>query len=185
MTSVPPTDQVLPQNLGIIDLQAYPNELRSVLMAADGAGQFVSNTELEMLLTAQQIDTHAFVSVQVLRDHAEPIVAAAKTCLLKRLPDLVEQGGGLFGEGRLAACDRDLWHFLRCVTYGILGDRVPYTSPSGLARMQQLYREKRVPIQGMLVALECLKRSACQVLGDQCRSVERFFDHLQEQLRQF
>lgn len=127
---------------------------------------------------------------QSLRDHASVIVDQARAQLLVKFPGITEPGGGLYPAVRAEACWRDFWHFLRCITYGIAAQRIDYTSTTGLAYMEQLYRELQVPLDAMVYGLSALKMASMQQLAQLGLAVEDdlvtpYFDHLIRALSQF
>ena len=95
-------------------------------------------------------------------------------------------GGGLYPSVRADACWRDFWHFLRCITYAIAGQRADYLSESGLEYMNLLYQELQVPLDAMVVGLEGIKMACLsRVESDRRSEIAPYFDCLIEQLKQF
>ena len=91
---------------------------------------------------------------KVIRDHVTDIVSQAREVVLAANPQLIEPGGGLYPPSRAEACWRDFWHFMRCISYGISGQSVDYTSDRGLGYMEKLYQELAVPLYTMVLGLE-------------------------------
>ena len=87
---------------------------------------------------------------------------------------------------RAEACWRDFWHFLRCISYGIAGVSIDYTSQKGMSFMEQLYQELQVPLDAMVLGLENLKFYSLQEFAAEKRSdLEPYFEQLINQLKQF
>lgn len=169
----------------IVDIESAPSGLQAVLYAADRAGRFFDETDL-LHLRQFGFDAELIQTLSTLGSQAESIVDTARLDLLSRLPAITEPGGGLYPPTRAAACWRDLWHFLRCITYGMAIGRSQYTNAQGLARLRQLYQKLDVPLDAMLVALEALKqRSLSHLSPQQAAQQAPFFSHLIEQLRTF
>ncbi|QYO68420.1 S46 family peptidase [Leptolyngbya sp. 7M] len=102
---------------------------------------------------------------------AESNKFAKRDILVRRMPD---------------ASWRDFWHFLRCITYGIAGQHLDYTSPEGLHYMRLLYQELQVPLDAMVVGLEGIKTASLnRVELGQPDALAPYFDHLIVQLSQF
>jgi Phycobilisome protein len=105
---------------------------------------------------------------------------------LATYPNITAPGGSLYPPQRAGSCWRDLWHFLRCITYGIAAGKTEYTSVQGLHNMQLLYRELAVPLDAMVLALEAIKTSSLKRIHQvQPETVAPYFDHLIDQLKQF
>jgi hypothetical protein len=123
---------------------------------------------------------------RVVRDRVTEIVGEARAGVLTAFPTLTEPGGGLYPPMRAEACWRDFWHFLRCITYGMAGQRTDYTSIEGLHYMQLLYQELEVPLEAMVMGLEGLKAASLKRINpEQQERFAPYFDHLTEQLKQF
>ena len=124
--------------------------------------------------------------VQQLRDRVSDIVDEARSQVLETFPTITQPGGGLYPPERADACWRDFWHFLRCITYGMAGQHIDYTSTEGLHYMQLLYQELQVPLDAMVVGLEGIKAASLKrVELEQQAIIAPYFDHLIEQLKQF
>jgi allophycocyanin-B len=159
----------------------YSPESIARFQAADDAGCYLSDTDLAVLADSLGVE-----AVRWLRDHADEIVTAARSQVLERFPQITESGGELYPPPRAQACWRDFWHFLRCITYGIAGGRIDYTSEEGLQSMEWLYQELKVPLPAMVVGLEALKEASLQQLGTD-RSIEfaPYFDRMISELKRF
>lgn len=164
----------------------HPPEAIERFQTADDEGRYLTDEDLqqiEMLMPANKV----FISVsQQLRDRVHEIVDEARNQVLTTFPNITQPGGGLYPAARADACWRDFWHFLRCITYGIAGERTDYTSTEGLHYMQLLYKELQVPLDAMVVGLEGIKvASLKRVESEQQKNLAPYFDHLIEQLKQF
>ncbi|MFM7793452.1 MAG: phycobilisome protein, partial [Microcystis panniformis] len=87
----------------------------------------IVNLEPDLLVSSQQ--------ARKLRDNANSIVDNARQTVLKQFPTIFQPGGDLHPPHRAEACWRDFWNFLRCITYGVAGQQIPYTSAEGLENM--------------------------------------------------
>jgi hypothetical protein len=161
----------------------YPAAAIALLQAADDAGRYLSDMELHQLQA--WLPSTPVAVLQQLREQADEIVAEARTELLAQFPGITQPGGSLGTAARTAACWRDFWQFLRCITYGIAGQQVCYTSPTGLHYLRLLYRELNVPLDAMLVGLEGVKAASLRRVGSSPTPLAPYFDHLIEQLSQF
>ncbi|MBD0268919.1 MAG: phycobilisome protein [Cyanobacteria bacterium Co-bin8] len=169
----------------LVDIELATPGMQAVLYQADREGRFLEQADLLPLACLQQ-DLALAEALNVLREQADDIVNAARTDLLAHFPDITEPSGGLYPEARAIACWRDLWHFLRCITYGIVIGHSPYTNAHGLARLRQLYYRLEVPLDAMVAALVALKRhSLVRLSSQQAIQQAPFFDHLIEQLQEF
>jgi hypothetical protein len=164
---------------------AYEDEAIQRFQRADDESRYLTDDDLQYL-TAILPDASGLESVRVLRDRVQEIVDEARAEVLAAFPGLTEPGGDLYPAVRAEACWRDFWHFLRCITYGVAGQRTDYTSVEGLHYMQLLYQELRVPLAAMVMGLEGIKTASLQRIDPaQRESFAPYFDHLTEQMKQF
>ncbi|NET52459.1 MAG: phycobilisome protein [Merismopedia sp. SIO2A8] len=158
---------------------------------ADDERHYLTDEDIVAIGALEQTSestNEAYRTVAVtLRDRAPEIVDEARAAVLAAFPTILEPGGGLYPPMRAEACWRDFWHFLRCITYGIAGQRTDYTSEQGLQYMNLLYQELQVPLDAMVVGLENIKIAALKRIEEpELRtSLTPYFDHLIGKLRQF
>ncbi|PAX49086.1 phycobilisome protein [Brunnivagina elsteri] len=158
---------------------SHPSEAIEIFQAADDSSKYLTDMELEQikLLVPNRI---AYINVvQNLRDRVAEIIDEAREQVLIEYPDITSPGGSLYPPERAAACWRDFWHFLRCITYGIMGQQTEYTSSEGLNYMKLLYEELQVPLEAMIVRLEGIKTASlkrCE--ASQKNAIAPYFDHL-------
>jgi Phycobilisome protein len=151
---------------------------------ADNEGRYLTDEDLEFIFSASDIADGTVV--RTLRDRVQEIVDEARAGVLDGFPGIMQPGGGLYPPERAAACWRDFWHFLRCITYGIAGHRTDYTSAEGLHYMQLLYQELHVPLDAMVMGLEGIKTASLKrIEPDQQEGLAPYFDHLITQLKEF
>ncbi len=150
-----------------------------IFQASDDAGQYLSNEDLLQIEALAPNYSQYFYLVRQLRDRVTEIVDEARTQMLIAYPNILEPGGELYPPERGAACWRDFWNFLRCITYGIAGQHSEYTSSKGLHYMKLLYEELQVPLDAMVVGLEGLKSASLKHCNKSQQSVlAPYFDHL-------
>ena len=174
------------------------DEARDRLQAADDSSQYLTDEDLSVIAKtvpstdpskgspadAAQLDTIA--AVTQLRDQAASVVDEARAGVLDAFPGILDPGGGLYPPVRAEACWRDFWQFLRCITYGIAGQQVQYTSPKGLAAMELLYEELQVPLPAMVKGLEGIKAASLSRFDAGVgEAIAPYFDHLIAQLSAF
>lgn len=164
------------------------------LQSADDEKHYLSDQDLAIIsaATTSPNDTFSGTSlspstvVEQLRDQAADIVDEARAEVLQSFPGILDPGGGLYPSLRAEACWRDFWHFLRCITYGIAGQQPHYTSPEGLAAMQQLYTELSVPLPAMVAGIKGIKKASLSRFPAEARTVlAPYFDHLSDRLADF
>ncbi|MGK7893305.1 MAG: phycobilisome protein [Xenococcus sp. (in: cyanobacteria)] len=164
----------------------YSAEVIAIFQQADDEGRYLSDQDLQQLnkLTPQLAESLA--QAKLLRDQATDLVDKARKEVLAAYPKITEPGGGLYPPMRAEACWRDFWHFLRCISYGIAGASLDYTSQEGLTYMKQLYQELQVPLDAMVWGLENLKRYSIQEFDTaQRHELEPYFEQLIDQLKKF
>ena len=164
----------------------YDPQLIEYLQAADDQGRYLTDADLQEMQELEPAIAKYIPTVKILRDQVNEIVNEARAEVLQAFPQITQVGGGLYPSVRADACWRDFWHFLRCITYAIAGQRADYLSESGLEYMNLLYQELQVPLDAMVVGLEGIK-TAClsRVESDRRSEIAPYFDCLIEQLKQF
>jgi hypothetical protein len=159
--------------------ETHSPEALQLLQTADDQRRYLTDAELTVI-----DPLHSSPVTALLRDQATEIIDEARTEVLAKFPGIIEPGGGLYPPARAAACWRDFWQFLRCVTYGIAGHRSDYTSSIGLDYLNQLYRELQVPLPAMVAGLQALKTASLRRL-EQPAAVAVYFDRLISDLQTF
>jgi Phycobilisome protein len=153
---------------------------------ADDESRYLTDEDLQYAAALSPDTLEGIEGAKVVRDRVKEIIDEARTEVLTAFPAITEPGGGLYPPLRAEACWRDFWHFLRCITYGMAGQRTDYTSDEGLHYMQLLYQELEVPLEAMVMGLEGLKTASLKrINSEQQDRFAPYFDHLTEQLKQF
>ena len=164
----------------------YPPEVIEVFQQADDDKRYLTDEELAKIEAIVPALTKSLAQGKILRDDVATIVSHARQQVLAAYPQITEPGGGLYPPTRAEACWRDFWHFLRCITYGISGQSIFYTSDRGLKYMEQLYQELEVPLQPMVLGLEKLKFYSLQHFEESERNqLAPYFDRLITALKDF
>lgn len=164
----------------------HPAAAIAIFQAAEQARVYLTDAEYQQLAVLSPQTASLTPISQLLRDRVVEIIAEARTDLYDRFPGIAEPGGDLYPVERADACWRDFWHYLRVISYGIAGGCTEYTSPTGLASMQMLYRELQVPIAAMSAGLTGLKTASLRrIEPNQQAIVSPYFDHLIERLQAF
>jgi hypothetical protein len=167
-------------------LDSHPATVIQIFQKADDDRLYLTDAELQQIAELVPDRSQFTAVVALLRDSVVDIVNEARTGVLVAFPTIMEPGGGLHPIERADACWRDFWHFLRCITYGIAGQRTDYMSTEGLQYMNLLYEELHVPLDAMVVGLEGIKNASLKRLtSDQQSLVATYFDQLIDRLQQF
>ena len=167
------------------DWQHSP-EVIDIFQQADDQGRYLTDEDIAKIKTIVPGLSASLEQGKRLREQVTEIVSHARAVVLDANPGITEPGGGLYPPMRAEACWRDFWHFLRCISYGISGQSVNYTSDRGLSYMEQLYRELEVPLDAMVLGLEQLKYFALKEFDPtQQEELEPYFDRLIESMGQF
>lgn len=166
--------------------EKYPENAIAFWQKADDNGEYLSDKATEQLKEIVPNLTDSLEQAKILRDRVDTIVSQARGEVLTAYPQITEPGGDLYPPARAEACWRDFWHFLRCITYGISGQCVEYTSEEGLGYMEQLYQELKVPLDAMVLGLENLKLYSLQQFPkEQQVNLVPYFDRLISAMKQF
>jgi Phycobilisome protein len=165
---------------------SHPAAAIQIFQKADDDRLYLTDAELQQITELVPNQSQFTAVVALLRDSVVDIVNEARVGVLQAFPDIMEPGGGLFPAERADACWRDFWHFLRCITYGIAGQRTDYTNREGLHYMNLLYEELQVPLEAMVVGLEGIKiASLKRVEPTQQELLVVYFDKLIDRLKRF
>ncbi|HEY9767283.1 MAG TPA: phycobilisome protein [Coleofasciculaceae cyanobacterium] len=169
-----------------LDWQNYPTEVIDIFQQADNEGRYLTDKDIAKIEAIVSSLSTGLAQGKLLRDNVVEIVSQARGVVLNACPGITEPGGGLYPTMRAEACWRDFWHFMRCISYGISGQRVDYTSDRGLEYMEQLYQELQVPLDAMILGLEQLKVFSLKHFEPaQQNEIEPYFERLIESMRQF
>ncbi|MDJ0705152.1 MAG: phycobilisome protein [Leptolyngbyaceae cyanobacterium MO_188.B28] len=164
----------------------HPAEAIQWFQEADNQRRYLTDDDLQRIQRVALSTTRFMSAAQNLRDCARDIVNEAKSEVLNTFPNITQPGGRLYPSERSESCWRDLWHFLRCITYGVAGQHTDYTSTEGLHYLQLLYRELQVPLDAMIVGLEGVKSAGLSRIElKQRKTLEPYFEHLLKRLKQF
>ena len=166
--------------------EIYTPEVVSIFQQADDESRYLTDEDLGQLKEIAPNLATSLKQTQLLRDRVTEIVNHARAKVLAAYPQITEPGGGLYPVSRAEACWRDFWHFLRCISYGVAGQTVNYTSQEGLGYMEELYQELQVPLDAMILGLENLKIYALKQFADvEAANLSPYFDRLINQMEQF
>ncbi len=161
------------------------SEILQIFQAADDQRLYLTDAELQQVVNHSE-KSAIIAIVTVLREQVVDIVNEARSGVLTAFPQILEPGGGLYPADRADACWRDFWQFLRCITYGIAGQRADYLSTEGLRYMNLLYQELQVPLDAMVVGLQGIKSAALRRMDEEQQQLSGvYFDQLIEALSQF
>lgn len=164
----------------------HPAASIAIFQAAEDARVYLTDEDCAKIAVLSPQTSQLIPVGQLLRDRVVEIIAEARAELYTQFPQITEPGGGLYPPERAEACWRDFWHYLRTITYGIVGSNAQYTSADGLDNLRLLYQELQVPIDAMTVGLEGLKAASLRrIEPSQHAIVSPYFDHLITQLKSF
>jgi Phycobilisome protein len=165
---------------------SHTSEILQIFQAADDQRLYLTDTELQQMAIGHPAQAPSIAIVTMLREQVVDIVNEARSGVLTAFPEILEPGGGLYPADRADACWRDFWQFLRCITYGIAGQREDYLSADGLHYMNLLYQELQVPLDAMVVGLQGIKSAALRRMDkEQQQLLGVYFDQLIQALSQF
>lgn len=169
-----------------LDWQDYPESVVAIFQQADNEGRYLTDHNIEQIRENLPNLAPGLDWGKVLRDNVNEIITNARAVVLDANPGITEPGGGLYPPMRAEACWRDFWHFLRCISYGVSGQRQDYLSDRGLNYMEQLYQELQVPLGAMVLGLEQLKVFSLRYFdSEQQENLAPYFDRLVESMSQF
>lgn len=188
MTQLTPQLQQLIQQARIVSFhhwKDYPPEVIARFQQADDQSRYLTDDDIRTIITLVPHLTETVKITRSLCEAANEIVSSARADLLAEFPQITAPGGALYPSSRADACWRDLWQFLRCISYGIAGQK-DFTSKAGLMAMEELYQELNVPLDAMVFAVSQLKVHSLERFELQQRNlIAPAFDHLIDGLKGF
>ena len=172
------------KNSCICGLVNHPNlseNVRSKINSADSEQRLLKRDEIISICAEINSDPEDILHLQSI---SSELVKKAREILLQNQPWLILPGGQLFPPERAEACWRDCWNFLRVVIYATAANESDFTDPEGIKYLIQLYKELKVPIAGLKIALDSLNSLASKQLKSARSSkvLTKAFDHLSQQL---
>ncbi|MEB3342379.1 phycobilisome protein [Okeania sp.] len=166
--------------------EALPEEIIQLFQIADHEGRYLTDKDFNLLKSNSAVPIFSIEAASLLGEYAAEIVDEAREKVLTTYPNITAEGGDLYPPIRAKSCWRDFWHFLRCVTYGIAGNNIEFTSEEGLYYMNLLYQELSVPLSAMVLGLEAMKTSSLKRFDSEKQTeLAPYFDHLLTKLKQF
>lgn len=165
----------------------HPQAAIEIFQMADDKKNYLTDEDLQQIQVLSPQASEFIPVAKLLRDNAGEIVDESRKQVLAQMPGIIEPGGGLYPPERASACWRDLWNFLRCITYGIAGKHTDYTSDTGFHYMNLLYQELEIPLNAMILGLESIKNNSlrrCSMIEPQ-DNLGAYFDTLIVQLANF
>ncbi|TYT72544.1 phycobilisome protein [Microcystis aeruginosa] len=164
----------------------YQQAAIAIWQQADDQTRYLDDSDLDTIVNLEPDLLVSSQQARKLRDNANSIVDNARQALLSQFPTIFQPGGDLHPPHRAEACWRDFWNFLRCITYGVAGQQIPYTSAEGLENMRLLYQELQVPLGAMILGLEALKQYSLDYFSDSEKTaITPYFDHLIAVMKKF
>ena len=97
------------------------------------------------------------------------LINEAKDNLLKKLPEITEQGGSLYPKERAEACWRDCFEFARISIYGTAAGETNITDEEGLEAVQELYSMLEVPVDALAICLKELQLKCREIYSESNR----------------
>ena len=166
---------------GLSAISALPQITRSIIASADQAQRQLTHEELQTICGSSGV---ACTVPNGLLSRADQLVDEARGHLLQTEPALVQPGGALYPQERAEACWRDCWNFLRVIIYAVACNHSTFTSPGGMEALRELYKRMKVPMHGMNIALDELKRQALEGIlqASDRQLISDCFEHLRAEL---
>jgi hypothetical protein len=181
--------QELIAKANVCGLQKHPNlpeTSRLIIAKADQDKRQLTDAEVNDLCSTSGMSTTV---VWFVIENAQSYVDQSKQALLKAHPSLFEPGGTLHPAERAQACWRDCWNFLRVATYATATNTNDCTDPQGIEAVCALYKQLRVPLDGMTMALTTLSSLITSDIQNRNSDLKRealafkaAFDHLNAML---
>lgn len=137
-----------------------------VIAQADARGEYLSNAQLDALLTLVKDGNKRIDIVNRISSNASAIVANAARDLFAEQPQLVAPGGNAYTSRRAAACLRDLEIILRYVTYAIFTGDVSVLDDRALNGLRETYLALGVPGASVAAGVQKLKEAAIALAND-------------------
>lgn len=137
-----------------------------VVAQADARGEYLSNAQLDALLSLVKDGNKRIDIVNRISSNASAIVASAARDLFSEQPQLIAPGGNAYTSRRAAACLRDLEIILRYVTYAIFTGDVSVLDDRALNGLRETYLALGVPGASVAAGVQKLKEASIAIAND-------------------
>lgn len=135
--------------------------ISTVITAADTAGRFPNNSDLESIRGSLQRATPRMEAAEKLADGIDAVVKEAGDWVFKKYPHLKESGEASDSQVKVEKCYRDLSHYLRLINYCLIVGSTAPLDEWGIAGQREVYRALRLPTAPYVSALQYTRERAC------------------------
>jgi len=162
-----------------------PDRSKEILDSANKSKRLLSTKELKILCESSHCDAS---KLEELQNKLPNLINEAKDNLLKKLPEIIEQGGSLYPKERAEACWRDCFEFARISIYGTAAGETNITDEEGLEAVKELYSMLEVPVDALAICLKELQLKCREIYSESNRKrdielLDGCFNHLAEKMK--
>jgi allophycocyanin-B len=150
-----------------------------VILKADDSLRYPSSGELQSIQEFLRTGEQRIRIAETLAENDKKIVDQAQKQLFRQRPDFRSPGGNAYTQKQYNQCLRDYSWYLRLATYGILSGDIKLIEEIGLLGAKEMYNSLGVPVPGMVLAIQCLKEAALNLLNSEdAVQAAPYFDYM-------
>jgi allophycocyanin-B len=148
---------------------------------ADREARYLSQGELSAIQDYYEQGRDRLRIAMILSTQEQQIVEQGSLKFWERCPITPSNSGNPTFR---ASCLRDQTWYVRLVTYAIVAGDIEPMEASGLQGAKTMYRSLGVPLDNLMICMQCLKVAALELLTLEDRmQVSPYFDYLIQTLR--
>lgn len=135
--------------------------ISTVVTAADAAGRFPSNSDLESIQGSLQRAAARMEAAEKLAAGIDNVTREAGDACFNKYPYLKSAGEAGDSQVKIDKCYRDLGHYLRLINYCLVVGGTGPLDEWGIAGQREVYRALNLPTAPYVAALEYTRDRAC------------------------
>lgn len=131
------------------------------ISAADAAGRFPSNSDLESVQGSIQRAAARLEAAEKLSNSIDAVTKEAGDLVFKKFPYLKEAGQAGDSQTKVEKCYRDIKHYLRLINYCLVVGGTGPLDEWGIAGQREVYGALNLPTAPYVAAFEYTRDRAC------------------------
>ncbi|MEM7726081.1 MAG: bleomycin hydrolase [Cyanobacteria bacterium P01_A01_bin.45] len=135
--------------------------ITTVVAAADAAGRFPSNSDLESVQGSLQRASARLEAAEKLSAGIDQVAKEGYDACIKKYPYLNNQGEANSTDTFKEKCLRDVKHYLRLINYCLVVGGTGPLDEWGIAGQREVYRALNLPTAPYVAALQFTRDRAC------------------------
>ncbi|NEO57181.1 MAG: bleomycin hydrolase [Okeania sp. SIO3B5] len=159
--------------------------ISTVINAADIAGRFPNNSDLESIQGNLQRTLPRMEAAEKLAERLDAVAKEAGDWVFKKYPELTKPDGICDSQVKIEKCYRDLNHYLRLINYClVVGDTAPLDDWA-ITGQREVYRVLNLPTAPFVSALQYTRDRACSPRDMSPQALVEFWAYLDYLINSF